>query len=108
MAQLAFKQRFIEPIQEGRKRQTLRKQTLLKEGDLVTARCQWNAPPFAYLRVTAVERVERDLLTGLDAHLDGFDSLDEMLDFMDRTYGCLESCVRVSFELTEAPALSGT
>jgi len=99
---LAFKQRFVEPILTGAKRQTLRKQASLIAGDTVQATCRWGDPPFARLLVTRVDRVVRSRLTRADAQADGFETLRDLLDFLDDTYGTVGVLWRISFEV-EAP-----
>jgi hypothetical protein len=101
IAVLAFKARFIAPILEGAKRQTLRKATKIEPGMVIQARCRWSEPPFATLRVLDVERVPRQQLVEADALADGFTSLDAMLRFLDDTYGQIEQFVRITFQLEE-------
>ena len=74
---------------------------------MVDAKCNWTKPPFATLRVTAVEVVRRDELRGPDATADGFESVREMLDWLDHAYGELAEFTRISFEVVDVD-LSGT
>lgn len=54
---LGFKQTYIEPILSGEKTDTIRKDTRLVAGDIVLARCRYDQPPFATLRVLSVRTV---------------------------------------------------
>ena len=108
-AQLAFKADWIEPIQSGQKRQTLRKQSLLEEGDVVGGEVQ--------LDQAAVRHAARDerggrpprRSRGRDATADGFESVREMLDWLDGAYGPLDEFTRISFVVEGGPAArSGT
>lgn len=105
---MAFKQRFIEPILDGSKRQTLRKaqraRGTIEKGDIIVATCRWDQPPFARLRVTEVVAVQREDLGERDAAADGFASLEELVGFLDDAYGDVESFVRISFEPLEEGA----
>jgi hypothetical protein len=99
VARLSFRERFIEPIRSGEKRQTLRKSAgAVRQGELVDATCRWGDPPFAKLRITEVETVHVDDLTEHDALLDGFESRDDMLAFLAKTYGAVTELVRIRFD----------
>lgn len=101
MPTLAFKARFVEPIVDGTKDQTLRKACSMQPGDVIVCTCRWGDPPFARVRVTRVEAVERADLGERDAAADGFASLEELTDFLDDAYGDVETLARISFELVD-------
>ena len=100
--QLAFKRRFVEQVQDGSKVQTLRKQTLLVEGDEVDAKCNWTKPPFARLRITEVRALRASELTEADARLDGFETVEQMRDFLRELYGEVDELVRISWVVLSA------
>jgi hypothetical protein len=99
MPALTFKKEFIAPIRSGEKRQTLRRGTSMKPGDIVDFYCRWGDPPFARVKITEVTTLRRRELRAADAHADGFPTLKAMLDFVDGTYGILFRFVRVRFEV---------
>lgn len=86
MRQISFKQRFIAPILDGTKRQTLRTRTTVETGDLALARCRYDRPAFARLRILGVERTQLGDLTERDAIADGLASLADMRQLWGRMY----------------------
>ncbi len=109
MRSLSFKQRYVEPIVNGDKRTTLRKQIGKAEvGDVIAATCQWGKPPFAWLEITGVQRVDLDELTEGMARDDGFESAVELRKELATIYPDLNQLVRVTFRPVPRPAGIGT
>lgn len=102
---LSFKQSYVEPIVNGDKVTTLRKQIGKAEvGDVIAATCQWGKPPFAWLEITDVERVHMDDLTEGMARDDGFESASELRKELATLYPDLHQLVRVRFKTVPKPA----
>lgn len=104
--QLMFKQTFIRPILEGRKTQTIRRSTHCAAGDLVAARCQYHRPPFALLRISAIESFRFDELSESDACADGFQSVSELRMALRKLYPRLLPTVRlyrIRFDVESVP-----
>lgn len=102
MRSLSFKQRYIEGILSGDKTSTLRKQAgRLAQGDVIAATCVWTDPPFAHLRVTAVEAVGIGDLTDGIARDDGFESAVELRKELAALYPGLETLTRICFEVAQ-------
>lgn len=101
MAALSFKKEFIAPIQARSKTSTLRRMTSLQPGDTVDAKCIWGAPAFATLLVTDIEEVAMSDLDDDDAAADGFASLQDLCDWLDKHYPLVENFVRIKFVVLE-------
>lgn len=106
MAQIAFKKKYIEPIQQGRKTSTLRLNVPrgVKEGDFVEAWCGWGDGPFAILHIGKIERgIRLSDLTDCDAQDDGYETVQELRKSIEKLYGDGdEEFVRISFACEEA------
>lgn len=86
MRQLGFKSRFIAPILDGSKTQTLRARSHVQAGDLVSARCRYDQPAFAVLEVTGVDMALTSELTEFDSRADGFQSLADLRQELKTLY----------------------
>jgi hypothetical protein len=82
MAQLLFREEFVDAIQRGRKTTTLRrwKSRRVKAGTLAFA------PNVGWLRITACDTVRLADLCEADARADGFSSLDQLLRTLAEIY----------------------
>lgn len=107
MAYLRFTSNYIEPILAGRKVTTMRandsiaasmKAALDRDG-LIDARCRYGDPPFARLRVTAVERKPVRDLRAADALRDGFGSARELRSVLRRRYPGVTTFWLIRFRL---------
>ena len=103
VASLSFKQTFIEPIQKGEKQTTLRgSRPYFLQGETVDARCRWTDPPFAQLHVEEIELVQLEALSDADAQNDGFESAEELREFLDRLYPSRAELWLIRFRLVES------
>jgi uncharacterized protein YqfB (UPF0267 family) len=86
---LRFRAEYVPPILAGVKSETLRRDVSsgVRVGAVVDAACRYDRPPFARLRVTAVEAV---LVRELEA---------EQREQVKRLYRRTGALVRVRFEL---------
>lgn len=101
MKRLSFKSRYIEPILDGTKTQTLRRYstTLPQAGEPVSFRCRQDQPAFATARVVAVDGpLTLDDLDEADAAVNGYENLESFLDDVRVLYGSA-GLARVSFVL---------
>ena len=104
VASLSFKQQFIEPIQKGVKQTTLRgSRPYFLQGEDVDARCRWTDPPFARLHVEAIEPVQLEALSDRDAQNDGFESAEELREFLDKLYPGQRELWSIRFRVLESP-----
>jgi hypothetical protein len=89
MKQIYFKKRFIAPILEGTKTQTIRRvkrrqasfdgmRDQYAPGEAIAAICQYHKPPFAILNVVGSEVIRFASLDEADATADGFTNLAEL------------------------------
>lgn len=101
MRQLAFKQVYIDPILQGAKTTTLRRNARVAEGDLVNATCRRGHPPFAVLRVRKVHEVRIDDLTDGDAMEDGFVDREDLKKAISDIYPEADRLFRIVFSLEE-------
>lgn len=108
MAALSFKKAYIEPIQRGEKRQTLRaREPRFKPGDEIVATCRWGDPPFATLVCTRVAPLARCEITDHVAHEDGFPDGAALKEELGRLYPGVEEFWLIQFELRERRRSSG-
>lgn len=79
---LLFKKKFLQPIRDGEKTQTIRlwRHRQMREGQ------RSYIPGAGYIRVTCVEQVELDQLTDDDAKPDGFESAEALLRELNTLY----------------------
>ena len=100
MAVLYFKSRWIDPILDGVKTQTLRRRIpgTLWCDDTFDAGCSWLDPPFARLEVVSIDHVHVDDLTRADARR-GATMLGTLIDGIEQTYPDVASLVRIRFRL---------
>jgi hypothetical protein len=102
---MRFQARWVEPIQSGRKTQTLRRHAPpgAHPGLTVPALCRWGEPPFAMLHVQSVERVSVALLDEDDALREDVGSVGELLAALDAVYPGIDDVVRIRFKLADVP-----
>jgi hypothetical protein len=99
VARLSFKKRYVAPILEGVKVQTIRRNFTGEAGDVVEATCAWGDPPFAKLKIVEVERIVPGLLTDEDARLDGHENAADLRKAIHDIYGDVRAVARVRFEV---------
>jgi hypothetical protein len=103
VASLSFKQQFVEPIQKGEKQTTLRgRRPYFLQGEDVDARCRWSDPPFAKLRVEAIEPVRLAALSDKDAHADGFESAEALRQALELLYPGQDELWSIRFRILES------
>lgn len=100
-AMLSFKAKYMRPILEGSKIQTLRKSTRLRRGDLVAATCSWSRPPFALLEVEDVRQVRVAELDDALAHADGFEDVHDLRKALQDLYPDEAVFAAIRFRLVE-------
>jgi hypothetical protein len=97
LATLLFKKKFHDAIRSGKKTQTIRlwDECWIKEGR------EYRVFNLGVVRVTRIDRVRITALTGRDAKLDGFDSLESLLDEIRKIYNVKslggKRCYRIRF-----------
>jgi hypothetical protein len=101
MPVLTFKKHYIEPILAGRKSQTLRANIpyTLVPGCVVDAKCRWTDGPFARLLVRSVRWIHRQDIDERSARLDGFQTVADLMDALDRIYPNVEHLAEIRFEV---------
>lgn len=82
MAQILFKQRFLDAIRRGEKTTTLRRWKSCR----LQAGSRAKAPGLGWLNIHSCERIELKDLTEADALADGFKSLKELMATLAQIY----------------------
>ena len=104
---LLFKKKFLEPIRQGTKTQTIR---LWKHRMMRTGQRSY-IPGIGAIHVTSVEAVEIDHLTDADALPDGFANAEALRHELQNIYGSKLAAgyqaFRVCFQVGEPPAEEG-
>ncbi len=95
MKHLEFKRRYMQPLLSGKKRLTIRKKTNLKEGDEVYVHC--GGKIIGKAKITSVTRKRISELTEEEAKLDGFRSLDELMEELEK-FGYDDEVYLIQFE----------
>ena len=101
MAYISFTSRWVEPILDGRKTQTLRRTipATVAVADTIHALCDHRYGPFADLAVLSVDRIALVDLTRADARREGLRSLPHLLDALDALYPGVPNLMRLKFQL---------
>jgi hypothetical protein len=104
MARLRFQSRWIGPILDGRKVQTLRRPARLPRAvlalEIVEASSNDAEPPFARLQILSIDRVYVSHLAPVDATREGLETLSELRAVLRATYGTRPGkLVRIRFRV---------
>ena len=79
---LLFKKKFLPAIRSGQKTQTIRLWPYCR----MRANQRSYIPGAGYIRILAIDRVQLEALTDADAQPDGFASVAELREEIDRLY----------------------
>lgn len=99
MKHLEFKNKYRSLLLNGKKRATIRLYTNLKPGDEVYVHCGGKIIGIAEIEDVQEKRI--DELTEEDAKIDGFESLDELVDEIRGIYGDVEKVYVIKFRFKE-------
>ena len=77
-------------------------------GDVVEAGCRYDRPPFASLRLLALEPVDVDELDELDAAREDVGNVAALRELVRELYPSATSLIRVRFELMGDSRVSAT
>lgn len=92
---LEFKRKYLHPLLSGKKRLTIRKRTNLRDGDEVYIHC--GGKIIGKGRIISVRKKKISELTEEEAKLDGFESLDELMEELEK-FGYGDEVYVVHFE----------
>lgn len=106
MAILRFKDLYRDQIIDGSKTQTLRAKIPagIRVGEQAQAASSYSRPPWARLRIDAIEAVALDDIDDRIAQADGFSSAADLLDVLHRLYAGVESFYAIRFSCIQAGA----